>query len=121
MKQNINEELKRSFRPEFLNRIDDIIVFHRLDENDTRAISRLMLDVVAKRLKERGITLSYTDEAADKLADNGFDREYGARPLRRLIQQTVEDNLSEQILEGNIKLSDTVEMYLDEKGEFAFR
>ena len=121
MKENITEELKRSFRPEFLNRIDDIIVFHRLDESDTRAISRLMLDVVAKRLKERGIILSYTDEAADKLADNGFDREYGARPLRRLIQQTVDDNLSEQILEGNIKLSDTVEMYLDEEGKFAFR
>ena len=120
MKEKITEELKHAFRPEFLNRIDDIIVFHRLNEQDTRAISRLMLDAISRRLLERGIELSYTPKVADELAQKGFDREYGARPLRRLIQQTVEDRLSEDILEGKVKLSDKVEMYL-KGGEIAFR
>ena len=113
MKEHIFEELKHSFRPEFLNRIDDIIVFHRLMEEDIHRISRLMLDSIIKRLAERDIKLSYTDEAANKLAQMGFDEEYGARPLRRLIQQTVEDRLSEKILDCSVKLGDTVEMFLD--------
>ncbi len=120
MKERITEELKRSFRPEFLNRIDDIIVFHRLNEQDTRAISRLMLTEISRRLSERGIKLSYTPAAADELAKKGFDPEYGARPLRRLIQQTVEDRLSEDILEGKIKLSDDVKMCV-EGGELVFK
>ena len=104
-------ELKRSFRPEFLNRIDDIIVFHKLNEEDTLAIAKLMLGTIAKRLDERDIHLSYTEDAAKLLAKQGFDEEYGARPLRRLMQQTVEDRLSEEILEGNISFGDQVEMY----------
>ena len=95
-------ELKRSFRPEFLNRIDDIIVFHKLNEEDTLAIAKLMLGTIVKRLDERDIHLSYTEDAAKLLAKQGFDEEYGARLLRRLMQQTVEDRLSEEILEGNI-------------------
>ena len=111
MRENIMAELKRSFRPEFLNRIDDIIVFHKLNEEDTLAIAKLMLGIIAKRLDERDIHLSYTEDAAKLLAKQGFDEEYGARPLRRLMQQTVEDRLSEEILEGNISFGDQVEMY----------
>jgi len=113
MKQNILAELKHSFRPEFLNRIDDIIVFHKLDEENTLKITKLMLGVIIKRLAERDIHLSFTEEAAKHLAQQGFDEEYGARPLRRLIQQTVEDRLSEEILEGRIHFGDRIEMYME--------
>ena len=112
MKEHMMEELKRSFRPEFLNRIDDIIVFHNLDEEDTLKIAALMLRSISQRLAERNIHLSYTDEVVAKLAKMGFDAEYGARPLRRLMQQTVEDKLSEEILEGNVSLGDDVRMEL---------
>ena len=112
MKEHMMEELKRSFRPEFLNRIDDIIVFHNLDEEDTLKIAALMLRSISQRLAERNIHLSYTDEVVAKLAKMGFDAEYGARPLRRLMQQTVEDKLSEEILEGNVSLGDDVRLEL---------
>ena len=119
MKENMMEELKRSFRPEFLNRVDDIIVFHNLGEEDTLKIAALMLKSIAARLAERNIHLTYTDEVVQKLAKQGFDEEYGARPLRRLMQQTVEDKLSEEILEGNVKLGDSVKMELAD-GEYVF-
>ena len=114
MKERILDELKRSFRPEFLNRIDDIIVFHKLDESNVEDIARLMLKSVAKRLHERDIELTYTEDAIQHLAKKGFDPVYGARPLRRLIMQTVEDQLSEEILEGHIQFGDQVEMYLED-------
>ncbi|MBQ9942495.1 MAG: ATP-dependent Clp protease ATP-binding subunit, partial [Christensenellaceae bacterium] len=120
MRENILAELKRSFRPEFINRIDDIIVFHKLDESGTLEIAKLMLASIAGRLAERDIHLTYTEEAAAYLAEQGFDEEYGARPLRRMVQQTVEDRLSEEILEGNIHFGDHVEMYMAE-GKPAFR
>ncbi len=120
MKEHMMEELKRSFRPEFLNRIDDIIVFHNLDEEDTLKIAALMLKSISQRLTERNIHLSYTDEVVAKLAKMGFDAEYGARPLRRLMQQTVEDKLSEEILEGNVRLGDEVRMELSDD-EFVFK
>lgn len=110
MKEVMIAELKRSFRPEFINRIDDIIVFHKLERKDVSKIADLMLHTVAKRLAERDIYLEYTPEAAELLSKEGFDEEYGARPLRRVIQQTVEDKLSEEILEGKIKLGDKVLM-----------
>ena len=120
MKEHMMEELKRSFRPEFLNRIDDIIVFHNLDEEDTLKIAALMLRSISQRLTERNIHLSYTDEVVAKLAKMGFDAEYGARPLRRLMQQTVEDKLSEEILEGSVRLGDDVRMELS-GDEFVFK
>ncbi len=120
MKEHMMEELKRSFRPEFLNRIDDIIVFHNLDEEDTLKIAALMLRSISQRLTERNIHLSYTDEVVAKLAKMGFDAEYGARPLRRLMQQTVEDKLSEEILEGSVRLGDEVRMELSDD-EFVFK
>lgn len=107
------DELKKLFRPEFLNRVDEIIVFSALDETDTRKIVSLMMGTVAKRLAEREIYLTMTDEALDLLAKAGFDPEYGARPLRRAITQRVEDSLSDEILRGNIQIGDHVEGYVE--------
>ena len=102
------QELKRTFRPEFLNRIDELVFFHPLDQADTRKIVDLMLGSVAKRLSERDMHLTVTDKARDFLAKEGFDPTYGARPLRRAIQRMVEDSLSEEILAGKLKLGDSV-------------
>ncbi|MGI6201095.1 MAG: ATP-dependent Clp protease ATP-binding subunit [Christensenellales bacterium] len=108
MKENMMQELKRTFRPEFLNRIDELVFFHPLDQADTRKIVDLMLGSVAKRLSERDMHLTVTDKARDFLAKEGFDPTYGARPLRRAIQRMVEDSLSEEILAGKLKLGDSV-------------
>ncbi|NEZ46587.1 ATP-dependent Clp protease ATP-binding subunit [Clostridium niameyense] len=110
MKDNIMDELKRSFRPEFLNRIDDIIVFHKLSEKDIEEIVKLMLKSVSKRLEDQGISVSFTEEAEKKLADKGYDSVYGARPLRRAITKIVEDKLSEEILKGNVEKGDIVKV-----------
>jgi ATP-dependent Clp protease ATP-binding subunit ClpC len=119
MKEGILEELKKAFRPEFINRLDDIIVFHKLSEEHTREIVKLMLSNVIKRLDERGIYLGYDADTVDYLAKEGFDENYGARPLRRMVQQIVEDKLSEEILEGKISIGDSVRMYMLE-GKPAF-
>jgi ATP-dependent Clp protease ATP-binding subunit ClpC len=108
MKERMLDELKKTFRPEFLNRIDEVIVFHALEKEHTRKIVDLMLDKVAARLGEKDIHIEITDAARDFLAKEGFDPHYGARPLRRAIQRIVEDGLSEEILSGNIKLGDNV-------------
>ena len=114
MKQSMLEELKRSFRPEFLNRVDELIVFHQLDENDLYKIAGLMMDSVAQRLAERGIRLHWDDETLSYLTQEGFDPVYGARPLRRAIQRMVEDSLSEEILSGRVSLGDSVRMSVAE-------
>jgi ATP-dependent Clp protease ATP-binding subunit ClpC len=106
MKENVMEELKRSFRPEFLNRIDDIIVFHSLQEEDLKQIVRLMLETVSERLEEQDINIGFTDDAEELLAKEGFDLTYGARPLRRAITKIVEDKLSEEMLKGNVRKGD---------------
>ena len=103
MKDNVMDELKHTFRPEFLNRIDDIIVFHQLEEKDLRQIVSLMLRSVGNRLNEQGIAIEFDEESEKLLAKEGFDLIYGARPLRRAITKTVEDKLSEEILRGNVK------------------
>lgn len=108
MKENVMEELRRSFRPEFLNRIDDIIVFHQLQEEDLKQIVKLMLDTVSERLREQEIDINFTGESEELLAKEGFDLTYGARPLRRAITKTVEDKLSEEMLKGNVKKGDKV-------------
>lgn len=115
MKDNIMEELKRSFRPEFLNRIDDIIVFHSLEEKDLVKIVRLMLEAVANRLKEQNINLDFDKDSEKLLAKEGVDTIYGARPLRRAITKTVEDRLSEEILKGNVKRGDNVLVTVEEE------
>ncbi len=108
MKENILEELKRTFRPEFINRIDEIIVFHSLEDEHLRKIVPLMLENAIKRLEHKDIYIEISDKAKDYMVKEGFDPVYGARPLRRAIQRTVEDNLSEEILAGRIKVGDKV-------------
>lgn len=99
----VMSDLKQTFRPEFLNRIDDVIVFHPLGKDDIRAIAKRMLQVVAKRIEDLGYTFHVEDAALDVLADAGFDKVYGARPLRREIQRTIEDALAEKMLDGSLK------------------
>jgi len=108
MKDRVLEELKRTFRPEFLNRIDEIIVFHSLNEEHIRAIVTLMLNEVNNRLTEKGVSIEVSDAAKDLLAKEGFDPMFGARPLRRVIQKRIEDRLSEEILKGNISTGNVV-------------
>ncbi len=103
MKENIMVELKKGFRPEFLNRIDDIIVFHSLLESHIDKIVKLMTKDVIKRLKEMDIDLEISEDAVKLIAKEGFDLEYGARPLKRAIQKELEDQLSEAILRGTVK------------------
>ena len=112
-------DLKQTFKPEFLNRLDDIIVFNQLDENDIKEIARRMLKSLQKRTEALGITLSFTDDAIDELAKEGFDKVYGARPLRRAIQSKIEDRLSELILDKTISENSTCTVdYKD--NEFTF-
>ena len=100
--------LKATMRPEFINRVDEIIVFNELSREDIDRIAELMIHQVSERLAERGIELELSAEAVHMLAEEGYDRQYGARPLRRTIQRAVEDALSEEILSGDIKLGDKV-------------
>ncbi|TAA67132.1 ATP-dependent protease ATP-binding subunit ClpC [Planococcus salinarum] len=100
MKTKMLAELKKAFRPEFLNRVDDMIVFHSLEKENLRKIVTLMTKQLADRLKEQDINLELTDAALDKIAKEGYDPEYGARPLRRALQKHVEDRLSEELLKG---------------------
>jgi ATP-dependent Clp protease ATP-binding subunit ClpC len=113
MKERMMEELKRTFRPEFLNRVDELIVFHALTEQDIHRIAGLMARQVCARLEEQGISLTLDDKAIAFLANKGYDAEYGARPLRRTIQRMVEDTLSEEILSGHIALGDCVEALVE--------
>ncbi|MBC9785221.1 ATP-dependent Clp protease ATP-binding subunit [Heliobacterium chlorum] len=108
MKSRVMEELKKSFRPEFLNRIDETIVFHALSTGDIRKIVSLMLKELNKRLMETGITMEVTDGAEEFLAKEGYDENFGARPLRRSIQRFVEDQFSEGMLRGDFKAGDRV-------------
>ena len=115
MKAKVMEDVKQSFKPEFLNRIDEIIVFHPLYKEDMKAILDIMLRSVTSRVMENmELKLKVTDEAQDYLIDKGFDEKYGARPLRRALQTYLEDSMAEEILEGRIERSDSVTV---EKGE----
>lgn len=108
IRENVMDELKRSFRPEFLNRIDDIIVFKQLDREDIKQIASRLCDSVVKSLKELGITLSVEDSAIDVLVEKGFDVTYGARPLKRAIQSLIEDKMAEKMLEKTFSDGDEV-------------
>lgn len=118
MKSKVMDELKKAFRPEFLNRIDETIVFHSLEKKHMKSIVTLMVKDVQKRLIEQEIDFSLTDKALEKIANEGFDPEYGARPLRRSIQKNIEDLLSEELLKGSIKIGEKVKIGLNNKGEF---
>ena len=121
MKERVMAEVKDTFRPEFINRIDDLIVFHALEPDDIRRIAALMLGSVSRRLAQRGMQLSYGDDVVALLADEGYDANFGARPLRRTIQRSVEDALSEEIIAGKIALGDRVELYVEDGNRIAFR
>lgn len=121
MKERVMEAVKDTFRPEFINRVDELIVFHALETDDIRHIAELMLQSVSKRLNERGMRLSYDENVVQYLADEGYDPNYGARPLRRTIQRCVEDALSEEIIAGRIALGDAVELYMANEKKIGFR
>lgn len=111
MKNNVMEEIKRMFKPEFLNRIDDIIVFRALSKEDVKGIAALMLKELKNRLaKQMDITLTYGDTVKNFIFEKGYDKKYGARPLKRAIQNYIEDALAEEILSGKLQASDKVSM-----------
>ena len=112
IREAVLSELKRTFKPEFLNRIDETIVFRQLTESDIVKIARRMLDVTGRRMVQQGITLQADDDAVSALAKDGFDPQYGARPLRRAIQNVVEDAVAEQMLEGRLTSGDTAQVKL---------
>ncbi|WP_042225439.1 ATP-dependent protease ATP-binding subunit ClpC [Oceanobacillus manasiensis] len=118
MKAKVTEEMKKAFRPEFLNRIDEMIVFHSLEKKHMKDIVTLMVNQLQSRLKEQDIDFSLTDKAVEKIATEGFDPEYGARPLRRSIQKNVEDLLSEELLKGTIEKGKKIKIGLNNKGEY---
>ncbi|WP_053364743.1 ATP-dependent protease ATP-binding subunit ClpC [Bacillus sp. FJAT-27245] len=120
MKSKVMEELKKAFRPEFLNRIDEIIVFHSLERKHLQEIVTLLSDQLVKRLKEQDITLVLTDSAKEKISQEGYDPEYGARPLRRAIQKHIEDRLSEELLKGTLLTGQHVIIDVD-NGEFTVK
>jgi len=108
MKSKVTEELRRTFRPEFLNRIDETIVFHSLTPEHIREIVNLMLKEVAERMRENEVEIEVTEPVKDLLAKEGFDENFGARPLRRAILRLVEDRLSEELLKGTFQKGDRV-------------
>ena len=112
------KEVKELFRPEFINRVDELIVFHALTEEEIRRITEMMLKQVAGRLEEQEIHLRWDESVSEKLAKDGYDPKFGARPLRRLIQRTVEDTLSEELLQGHISLGQEVRLIVRD-GEVA--
>ncbi len=113
-KETVMAELRQTFRPEFLNRIDDIIVFRALTEEDIREVARRMLKTVSARMETMGIHLDASDEAVAELAKEGFDPKYGARPLRRCIQSKVEDAVAERMLDGTLKEGDTAKLSVED-------
>ncbi|MCY8277222.1 ATP-dependent protease ATP-binding subunit ClpC, partial [Bacillus inaquosorum] len=120
MKDKVMGELKRAFRPEFINRIDEIIVFHSLEKKHLTEIVSLMSDQLTKRLKEQDLSIELTEAAKAKVAEEGVDLEYGARPLRRAIQKHVEDRLSEELLRGNIHKGQHIVLDVED-GEFVVK
>ena len=113
----VNEELKQYFRPEFLNRLDEIIVFRQLQKDEIKEIADILLKEVFSRLTEQGITLEVTDSFKERLVEEGYNPSYGARPLRRAIMRLLEDVLAEEILGGSIKDGDTAIVDIDEEGK----
>ncbi len=119
MKDNINEALKEQFKPEFLNRLDDIIIFRKLTKEEAAQICHKIIDGLCERLKANKISLSVTDEAILKLVDEGYNDMFGARPLKRIIQKRIEDRLSDEILSGNVLPDETVRVIVKD-GELSF-
>jgi len=121
MKSRVMDEVKRLFRPEFINRLDEIIIFHNLNKDHLKQIVRLEVKKVADRLKEQGVTMTITDAALEKLVAEGYDQHYGARPLRRAIQRLVEDPLAEEMLAHPLQYGEQVQVDVDQDGKIVFR
>ena len=119
MKENIQEALKQKFRPEFLNRLDETIIFHKLSKEDAARICDKMIQSLQKQLKEREINIKVSNRARNKLVDEGYSEEYGARPLKRTVRRLIEDKLSEEILQGSLPVGGTV-IIDEENGELTF-
>ena len=119
MRKKLNESLKRAFRPEFINRMDSVVIFRALNKEDIQKIVSLELFKVAERLKDHNLVLTASTEALSLLAEQGYDAEFGARPLRRVIQQKVEDPLSDKMLSGEFVDGDSVEVNINDDGEVA--
>ncbi|MCI8475892.1 MAG: ATP-dependent Clp protease ATP-binding subunit [Clostridia bacterium] len=120
MKDNINEALKEQFKPEFLNRLDDIIIFRKLTKEEAGQICRKIISSLSERLKDKEISLKISDAAMDKILDEGYNDMYGARPLKRTVQKRIEDRLSDEILAGRVVAGETVTVDVKD-GEFVFR
>ncbi len=114
IKSLVNEELKQYFRPEFLNRLDEIIVFRQLSRDEVKDIAEIMLKEVFSRIKEKGISLTVSDDFKERLVEEGYNPSYGARPLRRAVMRLLEDSLAEEVLSGRIKDGDKAEVDIDE-------
>lgn len=113
----VQEEMKQYFRPEFLNRLDEIIVFRQLTKEEVKEIAEIMMEGVNKRLADRQMVVSLSDSFKDKLIEEGYDQRYGARPMRRAIARLVEDALAEAILSGDLQEGQVAVLDLDEEGE----
>ena len=120
MRREVEEALTSHFKPEFLNRIDDVVIFHRLTKDQIKEIVELQVDQLVGRVRERGIEVGLTERAGELLANLGFDPTYGARPLKRVIQKRLVDRLALAILEGEFTDGDTVEVDASD-GELTFR
>ena len=120
-KKDVMEELKKEFKPEFINRIDEIIVFHKLAQEDIMKIIEIMLKGVEKRLKDNNLDVEIDDSVKKLIFEKGFDKNYGARPLRRAIQTYVEDEISEAILDGKVKEDKKAVVKIDENMKVTVR
>ena len=118
MKEKLLEALKKKFKPEFLNRIDAVVVFEHLSSEEIRKIAKIMIDGLNKKLQPKGILLSFTKRAIDEIVRLGYDRNYGARPLRRVLEQQIEDRLAEEMLSGNVEDGDALVVDFDKTFTF---
>ncbi|HBA53888.1 MAG TPA: type VI secretion system ATPase TssH, partial [Syntrophorhabdus aromaticivorans] len=121
MKRRVMEAVKTHFKPEFLNRIDELIIFRSLSMEDIKKIADLQLIYLVKRVEERNIEISFTDKLKEMVAKEGYDPVYGARPLKRLIQKKIQDPLALLILKGEVKEGDRIKVNADAKGNVTFK
>jgi ATP-dependent Clp protease ATP-binding subunit ClpB len=119
MREQVTEALTQTFPPEFLNRVDDVVIFHRLSREDLKQIVEIQVALLAKRVEERGIQIELTDKAKELLGNLGFDPTYGARPLKRVIQKNLIDTLALRLLEGEFSEGDVVKVDAED-GELSF-
>jgi ATP-dependent Clp protease ATP-binding subunit ClpC len=117
----VNEELKQYFRPEFLNRLDEIIVFRQLSRDEVKLIAEIMLREVFARMQEKGITLSVSESFKERLVEEGYNPSYGARPLRRAVMRLLEDSLAEEFLSGRISDGDSALVDVDDSKQVVIR